>query len=438
MSTLKTLQSEINNIEGKPANSASPSDIWFANTSKGELVFKITLNRNTTGYNFTNGSRLEYGEEEQAVEYEAKLYIEIINKLIDNNINPFFVKCEEVFFKVPFRELLNFHNVFGMKKCLFRNKLLRNTLYMSLVTEKRYRFKNRPSIDEVSPFHTPIQVSALLNNEENIEALIKSYSIMHNMEEFDSMLRPTELFYNIIVTSKTTDSSLSSLHMNNKLTANGKLNRMGWTVIIQILTALSTLEILKIAHNDLHMGNILIEDTNENIKYFKFDNFHFRLNSNLNCKIYDWDRAYSSQHGENNLLDYYCDSSQCNEYVPQREATKFFVYFIKSPLLDQQEKILLASFLISDSDLGQKFARECGTLTDFLICTNTKNSLKRKDYEEYGFQTPRNILLNVLNHVNNDTNLGGIVETFDIQNPPPNVYNITEDNVQNTINSMEL
>jgi hypothetical protein len=440
MSTLKTLQSKIKQIEGKGANSASPSDIWFAKTSKKELVFKISLNSNTTGYNFKNGSKLEFGEEEEAVEYEAKLYVEIINEIIEKNINPFFVKCEEAFFSVPFKEIIEFHKVFGMRKCTFRNKLLRNTLYMSLIPYDSYKgIFNRPSIDKVSTFHTPIQTSQLLKNEDNIKALIQAYSIMHNIEEFDTILKPDELYYNVLVTSKTTDISLSNLHNHGKLTKNGKLNKMGWTVIIQILTALSTLEILKVAHNDLHMGNILIENTTENTKYFQFDNFAFGLTSNFNCKIYDWDRAYSENLGDNNLLNSVCVYSQCNEYIPQREVAKIFIYFIISRQLDSDERNLLYRFLIPDKTRGIQFISYCGNMNDFLICSKTNKSFKREEYEKYGFQKPTDILVNILNYIANKPSLDGIVNRIDKKIPSEYMHNITTLNVKSIIeNKMEF
>lgn len=403
-------------ITGAKSVSASNTDFWFLTSADQELVFKIFLNEKTDKIKFNNAV-LEYGPEEMSVKYESDVYVQIINKILKNNINPFFIKAEGVFEGVKFKELIEFSDKFGIKKDKFIKRMIRNTMFMSL--KDRYGDQllySRPAIDKTKKFQ---RVS---------------------LTEINNMLKVLQdnLYYNIIATKKVNGQTFSRYLINNR-----KLNKELWSIIIQVLTALASLEIIKCAHNDLHSGNILLEEfKTPKYKYFKYDEGEFVLKSNLEARVYDWDRCYASQLGNNPLLNnsWLGDlGSQYNEYTPQRELFKFLFYVI-AMLKDQKEKRLLLEFIIPNKILRDKYKADCGLENFFLICKN--KAVSRKMYEKYGFSTPTKMLTEVVKYVSKDKKLTDVIYTIDDDidrecietDPYLEKYDFTSDRVRRVFN----
>ena len=365
-------------ISGAKSVSASNTDFWFLTSANQELVFKIVINEKT-GKIRLNRSVLEYGSQEASVKYEADIYVQIVNKLLNNNINPFFIKTEGVFEAVKFKEMIQFSDKFGINKDKFVHRMIRNTMFMSLKDYEGTELKTRPSIDQTK----------------NLKGkyLVDSYNMLKTRQD--------DLYYNIIVTKKVNGETFSKY-----LEKNRKLNKVTWSIIIQVLTALSSLEIIECAHNDLHSGNILIEELKtDNYKYFKYDEGEFVLKSNLEAKIYDWDRSYASQLGDNELLTdswYGKYGSQYNEYTPQRELFKFLIYVIYM-MRGMKAKDLLFEFVIPDKKLREKFISKCDV--DFFLLCNGRVSITKRMFEKYGFRTPTQVLTDVVKYVSKDKEL---------------------------------
>jgi hypothetical protein len=405
-------------ISGANSTSASNTDFWFLTSANQELVFKIVLNEKTGKIKLKNAV-LEYGPEEMSVKYEADIYVQIINKILKNNINPFFIKAEGVFEGVKFKQMIEFSDKFGIEKDKFTDRMIRNTMFMSL--KDRYggnMLYNRPSIEITKKFQR-VSVTEIYN-------MLKT--------------RQDDLYYNIIATKKVNGQTFTKY-----LGYNRKLNKVVWSIIIQVLTALATLEIIKCAHNDLHSGNLLVgEFKTPKYKYFKYDEGEFVLKSNLEAKIYDWDRSYASQLGNNPLLsdavsqlgDY---GSQYNEYTPQRELFKFLFYVIDT-LKQKKEKNLLLEFIIPDKKLRDKFIADCD-FHHFLLC-NMDKAITREMYIKYGFSTPTKMLTEVVKYVSKDKNLTDLIYTIedDIDrecidtDPHIEKYDFTSDRVRRVFN----
>ena len=71
----------------------------------------------------------------------------------------------------------------------------------------------------------------------------------------------------------------------------------------------------KIAHNDLHHGNILVETLSKPILLsYKMGDFIFEFETNYILYIFDWDRSYCKEVGDNNLNCYCENYNTCNQF----------------------------------------------------------------------------------------------------------------------------
>ena len=370
----------------------SPSDIWFLKSKDKELVLKISLNKNTIPTNFYKFRKvLRYGVDEDAIQYEINIYKYIVNKLVDYKINPFFVKTEGVFEGISFDEIVNSTLSEKLKLSLpeFKWRFFRNTIFMSL---KEY---NGSRSNKLTP-----SISS------NIGIYKKwMYNIIERYKK-----NTNNLYYNVSIFEKYTET-LHDYHKNGKLIDRGYLNKTGWNIIIQVLTALSTLEILKVAHNDLHTHNLFIKPLEkDSYKYFKYNDIEFVLKSDIECKIFDWDGSYTSMLGNNpGLNDNICNYSLCNEYLGQREVFKFMIYFILQITPNNSDQLL--EFLIPDRSNRERFKDNCD-ITRHLQCKttdlNNKNkltALSKSDYNSYGFRTPTQVLTDVVKYVSKEKEL---------------------------------
>lgn len=92
------------------------------------------------------------------------------------------------------------------------------------------------------------------------------------------------------------------------------------TVLFQILYALTVMEKFRIMHNDLHFGNILIVEKEENVPmYFDIDGEKFSFETRFIPYIFDWDYGYVEPLGDNpRITKTLCgESGICNRYSPR-------------------------------------------------------------------------------------------------------------------------
>ena len=92
--------------------------------------------------------------------------------------------------------------------------------------------------------------------------------------------------------------------MNDLIKSNTLKDKDLYFLFFQLLYTLKILENYKIMHNDLHIGNILIERLKQPItlsykikdRVYKFDTIHL-------LKIFDWDMSYCETIGINKKID---------------------------------------------------------------------------------------------------------------------------------------
>jgi hypothetical protein len=117
-------------------------------------------------------------------------------------------------------------------------------------------------------------------------------------------------------------------------------------VIFQILTAIYALSLMKTNHNDLHGGNIYVQilDHEENIIYY-INTKKYSIKSKYRIFIYDYDRSFCSQLGNNSFLmdPFFCkEFFSCNTFYEQLDFIKILCYLFRDHAIPEtiQDKII--------------------------------------------------------------------------------------------------
>lgn len=128
------------------------------------------------------------------------------------------------------------------------------------------------------------------------------------------------------------------------------------TIILQITLASKILGLCNITHNDLHLGNIYITKCNKEQFYYNINNNVCSFESEYHVKIYDFDRSYCSDLGNNQILNdgsMDCNNySRCNKLILNKDVIKVFC-LISDTVPDMKEyltKILILENLADRID----------------------------------------------------------------------------------------
>ena len=392
-------------IRGYASNSASPTDIWelemYDDVRYGQekipnkLILKLYIDISSEILKFGN---LESKDREE-LRYESDIYNYVIGLFTRENINPYFVRYYGASQNCTFDQLVESVTagksiVLGemtkleISKEQFIENLIRNTAYMV------FNLRGRPSISTISA------------SSDNTIGGISKKEIVDVLK--DSILKNDEVKYGMIITEKSNGEVFDN--WINRQIVNGKISDDGWKSIVQVVSALTALETLEVAHNDLHYGNIFVEELDgEVLEQFKYTyndkELGFGIRSNFRCAIYDWDRGYMKKLGDNYYLDdnelckWY---SQCNEYVAQREVTKFLIYMLQDNKLDfdEREKIY-ECMMVGDTDKVDYFEDRVVANSDtgrflYFDSFTRDRTMTRKDFEELGIFTPSKVLTKLL------------------------------------------
>jgi hypothetical protein len=290
-------------VKGMDSNSASPTDTWFLyfkntfyNGEKvNEAFLKLFVDVDT--YKPLPGRSYESVQKElSALKYELKIYKEVIRPLIDYNICPNFIKYLASGEKCSYDNLLKFlQGKIVVGKTVLTNKQVENILNKNISRCLLKRCDIRDSIQTVENRSTPrpdssIKYDMILN--ENINKKTVKY-----LDWFRKGSKPA-----------------SDL----------------WETLFQVAAGCYAMSLSKTVHNDLHLGNIFIEDLGKKVpSLYIIDGKSYFLNSRYKMLIYDFDRGYTTRFGNNNVLDgFACGYGQCNEFVENKDIFKSLCYVI--------------------------------------------------------------------------------------------------------------
>ena len=292
----------INKVEGFMADSASPTDIWnvsfkknvlFKNNSISNAFMKLYIDPDSLGYK---------SPELDGLNYEILIYRDLIKPLIDTHICSNFVLFINAGLRCSYYDLLNFlkgnlrknGRILTDSECI--DNLNRNIHIISKQLNKRPEIQNTTNL-----FKGEIDIS-------------KNQNYKFNM------------ILNTNVSSSIKFNKWISDVFNNDI--NNNIEEF-WNILFQICYACYCMSLSKMVHNDLHSGNVFIQDLKMKVELiYIINNEPVIIKTRYKAIVYDFDRGFSSRFGINNLnVGNNCIyGSQCNTYIENKDIIKIICY----------------------------------------------------------------------------------------------------------------
>jgi hypothetical protein len=354
-------------IKGIEAESASSTDAWIVNFKKGTTyneekiehaflkiwISNLTFKRLDQGmlkkeeYDYIT---TEYSSDLLSLDYEAKVYRDIIKPLIELNICPNFIKF------LGLGENCSFDNLTSMLKS---NHLLTRRKVNNTTELNRYWNLYGTSVALITD---DIRNSIDKNY---TDSTLKSFQKKLSIEDVEKKFTYNILANEAIGPGTITIEDFILKHKNNTgIPCTKKSDVEVWLVIFQVLAACYAMSSSKMCHNDLHLYNIYVEPIKEQRFNYIYDKTLFTFKTKHLVKVFDFDRSFVTRLGENPYLasDFCQTSSQCNRYIENLDALKIMSGIYN---LGKQQKSII----------------------DMCASSNTSQSILKKIFSESGFLT---------------------------------------------------
>lgn len=367
----------VTSVKGIASQSVSPSGQWlldFANGTKygdysikkgflkwwikPELVTDISRNVNYKGYNGENvidGNAIAhlYG-----MNYETKLYSDVIHPLIVNHICPNFVKF------LASGDTCNKSDLLKNLIDKTQNDKLKGTLTEYEIKENLNRniswvywqAQGRPSIGDI---HNPNEYSSWE------EYLAVNFNATHepeypasenNLEVIWAM--PFGGKFNFFLTEAATDSIDLKTWIQQAKAGNNLSNSDFIQILFQIVYACYAMSLSKMVHNDLHYGNIWVKNLGEEKEViYVIQNGTYTMKTRWKVMIYDFDFSHCEWKGKNEKVERdWVAQYNIAEYSDQskiKDVAKIFA-FIHSSISDDKDLSSATIELITKQDHVQR------------------------------------------------------------------------------------
>lgn len=300
----------IERVEGLASNSTSPTDTWVLTMKPNtkyedkpiEKVFaKIWFTRKTVECladwhgKYKSLFRFPFNKKNllssiSGLNYELDFYRLVVRPLVDFSICPHFIRYLGSGFKCRGKDLIS---MLGQREGAAQ-RFAKNYEYMYAPLER-----GRPSVTSTTPLPKPTD-----GEREFQDVSRKSrYTLLLNEHKGDDVTLKEFI--------KTPDKRMSHL----------------LDVMFQVLAACYALSVSKSTHNDLHVKNIWVSTARSPKRFllYDYDGELYGVKTQFFVRLYDFDRSYSRQIGENKYVcsfgNRYCHS---NELIPNRDAAKIF------------------------------------------------------------------------------------------------------------------
>jgi serine/threonine protein kinase len=323
------------------------------------------------------------------LDYEAKVYRDIVRELVDSNICPNFI-----------RFLGLGHN------CSFRNV---NKMLVGVDNSQMALYRGAFSLIGLTTKGVSItsDLTEYIDREFNVhKSMISTHDILNNIG------------YNVLLNEVTKDGTVTFNDFPDKIL--GGVNIAGepeyrwsqlldklpyqevWCLIFQLIAAVYAMSLSGLCHNDLHLDNVYVEPCDEKIVTYIYEDQKFTFKTKYIVKVFDFDRSYCKRFGNNDSILRKCDQSQCNEYIPNLDAMKVMggLYRHMYENVEVREKIL---HMCSPDDqiknekkqivFPKKLLQSVWEDNNFLKNPITKYGMTSEDYE--GFSSVFEILIEI-------------------------------------------
>lgn len=290
----------VDKVKGLKTGS-SPTDAWII-TFKPNVFYKnikikkgfLKIYSNLSFFDYDKYSEFNTKYLEKAVQgltYETNVYKSIITPLVDYNICPNFIRM------IGSGTLCKYDDLFQILK---NNYYSKNDKTVSI--QKIRKRLNRSITNNILNYeHDNISF------DESVKASIET---KYDLDDLIFDVNLTETYDDTI----SFHSLLSSDYVQD-------LNI--FNILFQIFAACYSMSLSKMVHNDLHTGNIMIRPLKKpKILTYIIEGNKYILKVYYFVHIYDFDRAYVQQLGDNKVLTLYDVYSQNNEYVDNKDVLK--------------------------------------------------------------------------------------------------------------------
>lgn len=280
----------MNLIKGLASNSASPTDTWIVSTPKynGPVFLKWFAYMDKT-------------PEMLGMMYESKVYLTVTNPLIEHKVCPHFVKAIAAGEDQPLRVLLD---------------VLKSTTiapnYLEVVMKRSLFFQihgeiNRPSITDMKD----------VDKYKDVKFPKKVVMGFTATEAIDGKTITMQDFVTLLVDMKNDTPSRIRRYSQRLI-----------HLLFQLATTSYAMHLAKMIHNDLHLGNVWVKQQSARTSTYAIDDDIYTFRSDCFSMIYDFDRSYAKQLGDNPLLNaFLCNQfSSCNRLKMGMDLLKVHCY----------------------------------------------------------------------------------------------------------------
>ena len=314
------LYNYVTKVNGFKSNSASPTDTWNVtfenNIISGDKLVPYGFMKIYIDPRSVKSPPVEL----IALNYELSVYRDIIKPLINYNICHNFVSFISSGEGCNYNDLLNFLK----GKLEFNGRTLTDIQCKQNLDRNINIIKNemssRPAIQDTK---NPYRYTITDSDKENLR---------FNMILNQNIKNATNLFDWMKIFNSDISRNLTEF----------------WNILFQVCYGCYCMSLSKMVHNDLHAGNVFIEDLIKPVKIMYIINGNtVVVESRYTALIYDFDRGYVERLGRNSMNEgSNCDvASQCNIHIENKDIIKILCY-IYDKVPNELKKVLLK--LISD------------------------------------------------------------------------------------------
>jgi hypothetical protein len=300
----------IKSVSGIAANSVSDTDIWLLYFNQGtlyedsivkEAIAKISINNNFIN-KITKNEKIKINPTQRfidvnsSLEYEMKIYRDVIRPLIDNKISPNFIKYYASGFGCSFDNLLSILKKDKSKKIDEKN-LVRNLRFLLGINPEKKKgvSEGRPSITQ---------------------------KVSEKIDEAEIDMFRNRITYNIIINELSTSPTLEEYIYKQKI----KLDDI-YNILLQASLGCYAMYLSKMVHQDIHISNVFVERIRPTQITYKIFGKYYTFNTNIILKIYDFDNGYAQRLGNNlyNNVDRCRAFLICNKLQNNSDIVRFCI-----------------------------------------------------------------------------------------------------------------
>jgi hypothetical protein len=361
-------------VIGLPSNSASPTDVWILNLKPGThydeepidtAFLKWWVSPTTAPASWGDSTMLS---SLLALDYEERIYKDIIRPILDHNICPNFVKYLASGNRCTFADM----ETILADKAHVNNDPQELTLTTSDVTKNLLRSLTYMTKD-MSGRKAITAIGDVIEIENEGEPNEKRKKIASIAKQNISKWR-----YNLLVNESTkpgTQDFEKWLESGVPGWSNKTSTQMPttvWKILFQVCVGFYVMSLAKTTHNDCHHGNVWVEPIDGGLVDYTYviNGNKYVVETDKKAMIYDFDRSYAVMLGPNPYLSEstLCDdANQCNEYISNKDMVKFLSYLYKESQNETDKDMILDVICPDDAQKAKMKAMYNYRLSDTLF-----------------------------------------------------------------------